>query len=231
MDIYVYSDESGVFDKNHNDTFVFGGLILLGKFSKEEWSRRYSAAERTLRKSKGVSEDYELKASLVTNSEKGKLFRSLNQCYKFGVVVDESRVLDSIFSSKKSKQRYLDYVFKIAIKRAFEDLIVKNIIQPNTIKRIHFYVDEHTTSTDGCYELREGLEEEFKYGTHNWNYNKFFPPIFMGLDEVRLKFCNSRTKLLIRAADIIANRIYRLATNDRYEDLLKIHKLKIIRLP
>ena len=31
MNIYIYSDESGVFDKEHNDYFVFGGLILLGK--------------------------------------------------------------------------------------------------------------------------------------------------------------------------------------------------------
>ena len=31
MDIFVYSDESGVFDVSHNEYFVFGGLILLGK--------------------------------------------------------------------------------------------------------------------------------------------------------------------------------------------------------
>ena len=49
MDIYVYSDESGVFDKVHNNVFVFGGLILLGKASKDEWSRRYIAAERAIR--------------------------------------------------------------------------------------------------------------------------------------------------------------------------------------
>ena len=30
MNIYIYSDESGVFDKEHNDYFVFGGLIFLG---------------------------------------------------------------------------------------------------------------------------------------------------------------------------------------------------------
>ncbi len=34
MNIYVYSDESGVFDKEHNDCFVFGGLILLGTEDK-----------------------------------------------------------------------------------------------------------------------------------------------------------------------------------------------------
>ena len=27
MNIYVYSDESGVFDKEHKDYFVFGGLM------------------------------------------------------------------------------------------------------------------------------------------------------------------------------------------------------------
>lgn len=43
MNIYIYSDESGVFDKEHNDYFVFGGLILLGKEEKENWSRKYSS--------------------------------------------------------------------------------------------------------------------------------------------------------------------------------------------
>lgn len=42
MNIYVYSDESGVFDKEHNDYFVFGGLILLGTEDKEKWSRSKS---------------------------------------------------------------------------------------------------------------------------------------------------------------------------------------------
>ena len=45
MNIFIYSDESGVFDKIHNEYFVFGGLILLGKDSKEEWERLYRNAE------------------------------------------------------------------------------------------------------------------------------------------------------------------------------------------
>lgn len=63
MDIYVYSDESGVFDKTHNKFFVFGGLIILGKESKDEWSRRYIAAERVIRNSGRYKKDAELKAS------------------------------------------------------------------------------------------------------------------------------------------------------------------------
>lgn len=31
MSIFVYADESGVFDREHNDVFVFGGLIFLGR--------------------------------------------------------------------------------------------------------------------------------------------------------------------------------------------------------
>lgn len=61
-----------------------------------------------------------------------KLFRSLNNCYKFGVIVLEE------------------------------------------IERIYFYIDEHTTATNGKYELKEGLEQEFKYGTYNLNFSVYF---------------------------------------------------------
>ena len=45
MDLFVYSDESGVFDKAHNEIFVFGGLIFIGKDQKDEYARRYIADE------------------------------------------------------------------------------------------------------------------------------------------------------------------------------------------
>ena len=160
MNIYVYSDESGVFDKEHNDYFVFGGLILLGTEEKEIFSRKYSSAEKFLRISKGVKRDYELKATQVTNKEKGKLFRSLNGCHKFGVVIRENNVLDRIFQSKKDKQRYLDYAYKIAVKRAFQGYIRSGLINPDDVERIYFYVDEQTTATNGRYELQEALEKD-----------------------------------------------------------------------
>ena len=54
MNIYVYSDESGVFDKVHNDIFVFEGIIILGTDEKAVWSRKYSNVEKLLRKCKGA---------------------------------------------------------------------------------------------------------------------------------------------------------------------------------
>lgn len=208
MNIFVYSDESGVFDKVHNDIFVFGGLIIIETNSKQEWSRRYAAAEKVIRAARNLPKDAELKAANLSNKDKGKLFRSLNNCPKFGVVIDQKSVLDRIFHSKKDKQRYLDYAFKIGVKRAFEHLIQINVIDPNNVKRLYFCIDEHSTATNGHYELKEGLEQEFRNGTYNLNYNVFYPPIFTGLQEVQLQFCNSKTTLLVRAADIVANRIY-----------------------
>lgn len=230
MNIYIYSDESGVFDKTHNDIFVFGGLIILGSENKENWSRKYSAVEKILRNKYRLDLNYEIKATSIKNEGKSKLYRSLNKCYKFGTIIDQQKILDRIFDSKKDKQRYLDYAYKIAVKRAFEDLIEKGVIDPNNVERIYFYVDEHTTATNGPYELKEGLEREFKNGTYNYNYQKFYPPIFLNLKDVQLEFCNSASKLLVRAADIVANKIFYIAKTSN-EFKCEEHKLHITYLP
>lgn len=206
MDIFVYSDESGVFDKVHNNVYVYGGLILLGKDAKNEWSRRYIAAERAIQKN--YENGVELKASFVSNKDKGKLFRSLNHCYKFGVVIQQQRVLDRIFKGKKDKQRYLDYAYKIGLKRALQELISHGTIADSEVRNIYIYADEHTTATNGRYELREALEQEFKRGTYKHNYEAFYEPLFKGMDGIDLSFCNSAKTTLIRAADIVANKIY-----------------------
>ena len=106
MNIFVYSDESGVLDKAHNCVFVFGGLLFLSKEEKDIACRKYIHAEKIIRASGGHGK--EIKAATISPKEKGKLFRSLNGFYKFGVVVDQTQVRDSIMSNKKSKQRYLD---------------------------------------------------------------------------------------------------------------------------
>ncbi|MBQ6852417.1 MAG: DUF3800 domain-containing protein [Oscillospiraceae bacterium] len=208
MNIFVYSDESGVFDKGHNKTFVYGGLVFLSKDDKDVACRKYIHAENAVRQSGTFSRKEELKAAAISPGDKRKLFRSLNDYYKFGVVVDQKRVRDSIMANKKSKQRYLDYVFKIGVKRLLQRLILEGVIHPRGIENIYFFVDEHTTATNGVYELRESLEEEFKYGIHNINFSTFYPPLFPQMGSVHLKYCNSATTTLVRAADIIANRIY-----------------------
>ena len=49
MDLYIYADESGTFDKNHNEIFVFGGVIFLGKQARDIAIREYNHVERVIR--------------------------------------------------------------------------------------------------------------------------------------------------------------------------------------
>ena len=222
MDIFVYSDESGVFDKANNEIFVYGGLIFIGKDNKDVYARKYLHAERTIRVGEYGNAD-ELKASRITNKQKGKLYRSLNNCIRFGVVINEKNVLDRIFKSKKDKQRYLDYAYKIGLKRAFVRLVSEGRINPGEIRSLHIFNDEHTTATNGKYELREALEQEFKLGTYNATYDKYFPPIFRNMEHIDLTFCDSKTVTLIRASDIVANKIYHAALNRKVEELAGIY--------
>src|SRR5574344_150607 len=213
MDIYVYSDESGVFDVCHNSAFVFGGAVFLSKSSKEKAERMYSSVENEIKKRRNIPLKDELKASRASNADKYSLYRSMNSCYKFGVVINEQRVNSNIYCDKKTKQRSLDYAYKIGIKKMLCKLIDKNIIQPMNISKISFFVDEHTTATNGLYELKEALLNEFKKGTFNLNWDEYFPPIFPSLKDLDLQYCDSESKTLIRSADIIANHIYHNAIN------------------
>lgn len=207
IDIYVYSDESGVFDYIHNEYFVFGGLIVLGKKEKDKLIRKYKAAEKAIAPS--YTEGIELKASRISNDHRAKLFRALNQSYKFGVVIEQKKIRrKEIFSNKKSKQRYLDYAYKIGVKNALKQMMQQGLFLPEDIQMVRVYVDEHTTATDGIYELREALLQEFKEGTFNYDYHVFYKPILPTMDGLELVYCNSSTNPLVRASDIIANRIY-----------------------
>lgn len=215
VDLFIYSDESGVFDKVNNEYFVFGWILFLGKNERDIANRKYLAAERLL------CEKYktELKATLIENRDKSKLFRSLNAYQKGAVVIDQKKVLDTCFCDKKTKQRYLDFAFKMGIKYHICSLINKRIINPKEIENMHFFADEHTTATNGLYELQEALLQEFKFGTHNWNYQTYFQPVFPQMKGLTLTYKDSKKENLVRSADIIANRVYFHSVNNSLDDI------------
>ncbi len=227
LDLYIYSDESGTFDYRHNNFFIFGGLLLFGKEEKEEWSRKFSHAENCLRQKYGG--DKELKGSFLHNKDKRKLYRSLNAAQKFVSLIYQPGLNKQIFENKRHKQRYLDFAYKLTVKKCIMSLIESKEIDANDIRAIHFYLDEHSTATDGIYELREGLLNEFKNGTFNYTYDKFYPPLLPKLSEVTVMFCDSKAKVLIRAADIISN----ISFYEARHSLLQYEreKLFIYRLP
>lgn len=206
MNLLVYSDESGVFDHNYYDIFVFGGLIVRGKEEKDNISRKYLALEKRIISSTSIQS--ELKAAVLPPKEKRNLFSMLSDYLKFGVVIKLNRIHQNIYEHKKDKQRYLDYAYKIGIKRALLYYHRNNIINKDEVLNLHFYCDEHTTATNGKYELKEGIEQELKFGTFNYNYRHYYEPIMPQIQNLTLEYRNSAKSTLIRSADIIANRIY-----------------------
>jgi hypothetical protein len=210
---------------------VFAGVILLGTETRDDWRRKYAKVETDVRKA--TMQEGELKASTLSNKYKNKIFRSLNGCHKFAVIVEQWRVNSNIWKSKKDKQRYLDFVYKIAIKRAFNDMIESGVVIPKDVENIYFFVDEHTTATNGRYELEEGLLQELKSGTFNFNYSLYFPPIFPDVKTVKLDYLNSAAPAnrLVRASDIIANYVLHLAETENIEKLSKICNMYYIIQP
>lgn len=123
----------------------------------------------------------------------------------------------------------MDYVYKVCLRKALESLINNGLIDISLVENIYVYTDEHTTATNGKYELKEALEQEFKYGTFNSNYRHFFEPLFPDMKSIQLKLCDSSANTLIRAADIVANHIYYLMVSQN--NLCAIPNSKISFFP
>ncbi|WP_303202464.1 DUF3800 domain-containing protein [Raoultibacter timonensis] len=231
MNIFVYGDESGVFDKAHNDIFVFGGLVFLNKKDRDEEYRKFISAERKIMPSYGMDgTGCELKACRISNKHKAGLFRSTNGRIRYAIIVNQSRIHDEIFGNKKSKQRYLDYAYKVGLKNCFGRLIRSGALDPSDVDNLYIRFDEHTTATDGRYELREAIEEEFKHGTINYRYNTFHKPVFPNMrGGVSVDFRDSKNDALIRASDIIANQARYLEASGKGASLSD--KLLVSRFP
>ena len=180
----------------------------------ESGARRYLSVENIIRNEAQFTVQDELKASVLDHKNQLRLFRTSNREFRFGVVIEipKLRIRWQIADDKKSRQRYMDFAFKIAVKRFFASLIQDGAINPKAVEVVHFFTDQHTTATNGKYELREGLEQELIHGTFNFEHQTFRPPLFPNAKSVTLKYCDSKKVALIRAADIVANRIYHLAS-------------------
>lgn len=230
MNIFIYSDESGVFDNKHYKYYVYGGVIAIDNIQNIAYTNKYSNIEKSIRNNSKIDTNQELKASFLNKMTREHFFRSLKNYNKFATIIDLEKVLPQIFENKKSKQRFLDYAYKRTVKNALKDLLAKNNLSLQDIEYLHFYIDEHTTATDGYYELRESMLNEFKIGNFNFDHMSFFPPICKNLKDLQVNYCDSKRKTLIRASGIIANRVYYLINNEP-DKLNNISNINITRLP
>lgn len=212
MKLYVFADESSVFDRAHANLFVYGGVIILGKANYDYIVNKHLSLERRLRREDASLKNVpEIKAAYLNLKQRKRLFNlQAPQCVRFGVVIDQQRVYKQIYQTKQDKQRFLDYALKRGIKQAIESANTSGLIRKEEINCISIVVDEHSTATSGKYTFEETVDEEFRRGTYSPNYDKFFPPLFsLDFPRIPVAYCDSKKVVGVRIADITANWVYK----------------------
>lgn len=232
MKISIYTDDSGTFDCERGRYFVYGGVLFLSPEMRENFTRKYSAVEKAVRERSEALGDREAKSSNLLLNERRTLFRVTNHEYRFAIVIDiqRLRIRQRIANSPRDKQRFLDFAFKLGVKRFLQYLIDNGTIIPAEVESLFFYIDQHTTATNGRYELEEGLRREFLNGTINYATDCFFPPLFPQMLNLKVTYCDSEHVTLIRTADVVANRVYQKARHDELNWSVDEH-FHVIRFP
>lgn len=232
QNIFVFIDDSGVFDLKNNKYFIYAGYIFFSTAEKQSAERIYSKAEKSIRDTLSLDHSIELKSYTLTSKHKSSLFRTMNNFKRFSNIVDLRRVRSEIWKNKKHKQRFLDYTLKRTIKDAIVEGSNQNLFDISKPVTVHIYFDEHTTATSGLYEFKEGIQSELINGTFNYNFGLFFQPVLTRGSVVEFQMLNSAKSTLIRASDIVANLTF-FKCNYGYKDFNDaINSLKhfIVRL-
>lgn len=205
--IYIYLDDSGVLHKDkRNKYFVYGGYVFW-ESEKNHASRKYKALERKIRRAN--HQTGELKAFTLTDRKhKNALYKVLREYQKLSLCVEINKIYDNITKNKDSVHRYKDWIVKMLIKDFVKESIQCGKIDENEDIFLHVSLDEQGTKTDGIYSLERSIEEELTKGISNFDYGKFFPPLLKGNFNLKLLYCDSNCNTLIRASDILANRVW-----------------------
>ena len=88
QDIYIYSDESGVFDYKHCSKYVFAGLIYKDRQTMELDTRKFLSLERKLRNKTKYKALPELKAFKLEEHDRTMLYMVFRDALKFAVVIN-----------------------------------------------------------------------------------------------------------------------------------------------
>ncbi|MBN3534448.1 DUF3800 domain-containing protein [Mycoplasma procyoni] len=221
MNFFIYSDESGVLDTK-NKYFIFSLIVFKDLNQRSKIKTLFKDREKRFKKIIFSDEDTtELKGSLLRENQQLQIMSLLKDVDKICVKVNVEMIYDSIMSNKKSKRRYLDFAFKSGLRSYFEELIFKKEISQTGQYNFYFFVDQHTTSTNGIYDLKETIENDFFSGIFSQSSKSWFtPPLFDKKGNITVQYCDSKNNSYIRMADILANYMFR-----------KINKNQEIMLP
>lgn len=232
MDLYIFSDESGIFDSKHYDLFVYAGLIIIGKQDMDMLSRRYLGLEKNLRKKTKYKNTGELKARHLDDCDRKKLLKLFSRVLKFAVLVDLKKLdQEFVFKNQKSKQRYMDFAYQTVLRKAFELMLHENIVKLEEELSIFIHEDNHHIATGIKCSKEEAIFQDLQSGTYVPGSGMFIPPLFPNLQKVSVTLHDSVQATLIRGADLIANTVYVSAMKDNTASLSDIPLLLLTNLP
>lgn len=232
MDIYVFSDESGVFDCKHHEWFVYAGIIVVGKLEMDSLTRRYIAIEKNLRKNSKYRTIPELKGSFLNDKSKRKLLSVFSDTMKFAVAIRQKKLdYARVFSNTKMKQDYLDFAYRSVLRKAFEEMIAKGSLFPGDEFNLFINEDNRHVTVDILHRKEEMIFREFKEGIYNSKFGMFSTPLFSDIQKVQITLRDSDRSALVRGADIIANTVYTSLFNESLDAFLDDSLFHIELLP
>ena len=219
--VFFFFDDSGVLhQKEKSGYFVYGGFVFTSREELDKAKHKYINANKKLKEE--LHRNDELKAAGLDAKHKRALYMSIREFESVSCSVRIDYVYNSIMSDKKSICRYKDYVLKRCIKAKLEELIKQGEIKSDEDIVIEVNVDEQLTATDGYYSLQDSIREELQHGIVNFDYGKFYEPVFKSEVKVNLRYCESKNNYMIQASDILANRIWTSFRVSKKELLISI---------
>ena len=208
--IYIYMDDSGKLS-NYEKCSCYGGLVFLSKKEKDKFITQYRSIVRKIKcdecNKMGDSCDNicpEIKNAKIKKAKNKRWIMNYIKKYSmFCCLINNKIIKDYIINSKSSKGRYLDYAQKMLVKEIFMNLIREGKINPNKPIRLTMYIDEQTTKSNGYYNLKESIKEEFLHGIINYNYGVVYEAILHSSFEIDVNYVDSKKNYAVQAADFV----------------------------
>lgn len=189
MKIYVYLDESGSIHKNSSTNyFAVGGYFVFDK-DKNKVTSLYKKINKSIKDSKNISLNVEIKSYDMTQSEKIEIFNNIQDIETFYGCV-------KIFEKKPMKKEIIEsnIFFNYAVKLLFKDCIVPLLNLNQIDKNINFVVsiDNRNIRVGELNNLETYLKTEFCL--ENFGF--------------KITYYDSRTNYGIQLADLTVNTFY-----------------------
>lgn len=221
QEIFICMDDSGKLT-NHEKYAAYGGIVFFTKNEKDKFITQYRQIIKKIKCSEcnhnNINCDNvcpEIKNARIKNAgNKRWIMNYIKKYAMFCLVIDNSRITKYIMESKSSKGRYLDYAQKMLVKKIFLDMINQGKINPYKPVKLTMYIDEQTTKSNGYYNLRESIREEFLHGIINFDYGIVYRPILHSSFKIDIHYVDSKKNYIVQAADFVVGEARSLCLNN-----------------